>query len=89
VRLSPKALAAFVAAVVAISATVIQPWEGTEYVGYADVVGITTACTGHTGPEVVLGKRYDEYQCDKWFKQDIQIAVNGVMGCVNAPMAVN
>jgi len=68
VRLSPKALASFVAAVVALSATVIRPWEGSEPVAYSDVVGVTTACTGHTGPEVVLGKYYDEYQCEKWFR---------------------
>lgn len=73
-KLSPKALAAFTAAVLAVAGAFVRPWEGTEYVGYSDVVGVTTACVGHTGPEVVLGKRYDEYQCEKWFKRDIAIA---------------
>ncbi len=73
-RLSPKALAAFTAAVVAAAAAFTQPWEGTVYEGYSDVVGIKTACTGHTGPEVVLGKHYDDYQCNLWFHRDIAIA---------------
>lgn len=73
-KANPRVLAGFMAAVVAAAAAFTQPWEGTEYVGYSDVVGVTTACTGHTGPEVVLGKVYDKYQCDKWFKRDIQVA---------------
>jgi lysozyme len=68
---SPKLAAAFLAAVVAAAAAFTQPWEGTVYVGYQDVVGVTTACTGHTGPEVVLGRVYSQYQCDLWFKRDL------------------
>lgn len=67
-RLSPKIIGGTVATLLATSMAFVQPWESTVYVGYADVVGINTACTGHTGPEVVLGRRYDHYQCEKWFK---------------------
>lgn len=56
---------------------------------YSDVVGVTTACTGHTGPDVVLGKHYDAYQCDKWFKQDIARASAYVFQCITAPLTVN
>lgn len=73
-RPNSKVVGGFLAAVIAAAAAFTQPWEGTVYEGYQDVVGIATACTGHTGPEVVLGKVYSQYQCDLWFKRDIGIA---------------
>ncbi|MBB3227013.1 GH24 family phage-related lysozyme (muramidase) [Luteibacter sp. Sphag1AF] len=89
-RPNPKIIGGSLAAVVAVSMAFIKPWEGVRHVAYSDVVGITTACTGHTGPEVILGKYYDEYQCDAWFKRDITIAASGVASCVNrAPLTVN
>lgn len=86
---SRKVTGGFAAAVIAVAMAFTQPWEGTEPVAYSDVVGVTTACTGHTGPEVVLGKRYDAYQCDKWFKQDIAKASGYVFQCIKVPLTVN
>lgn len=70
-RPNPKIIGGTLAAVIAAAMAFVQPWEGSEPVAYSDVVGVTTACTGHTGPEVVLGRYYDEYQCEKWFRRDI------------------
>lgn len=80
---------AFLAAVIALSAWFVQPWEGTEPVGYADIVGVGTACTGHTGPDVVVGKRYTAEQCKAWFESDLGIAATGVDRCVTRPMLVH
>lgn len=75
------------ALVIAISAWFVEPWEGTELTGYADIVNVATACTGHTGAGVVVGKRYTTEQCRAWFESDLGIAATGVDGCVTAPMA--
>jgi lysozyme len=44
--------------------------EGWINVGYHDPVGIPTACAGHTGPEVVVGKRYTDTECAEMLAQD-------------------
>lgn len=38
--------------------------EGREYVAYRDIVGIVTVCDGHTGSDIVWGKRYTDKECD-------------------------
>lgn len=48
-----------------VAIMLVQHWEGTEYVGYADVVGIATYCTGVTGPGAVVGKRYTKEECEE------------------------
>lgn len=81
-KVNPRVIGGFVAAVIAAAAAFTQPWEDTVYVGYSDVVGVTTACTGHTGPEVVLGRVYSQYQCDLWFEQDLRVAAGYVLKCI-------
>lgn len=34
--------------------------EGRRYVAYRDVVGVLTVCDGHTGADIILGKRYSD-----------------------------
>lgn len=34
--------------------------EGREYTAYRDVVGVITVCDGHTGSDIVWGKRYTD-----------------------------
>jgi lysozyme len=74
------------ALVLAISAWFVGPWEGSEPVGYRDIVGVATACTGHTGPGVVVGKRYTPEQCRAWFESDLGVAATGVDACIAPPM---
>ena len=74
------------ALVIAISAWFVEPWEGTKLTGYNDIVKVATACTGHTGDGVVVGKTYTAEQCREWFESDLGIAATGVDGCVTAPM---
>ena len=83
------AVGGLLAAVIALSAWFVAPWEGTEPVGYADIVGVGTACTGHTGPDVQIGKRYSDEQCREWFESDLGIAATGVDRCVTQPMKVH
>lgn len=54
----------------AIAIPVIGTYEGTVNVGYRDPVGIPTSCTGHTGPEVVVGRRYSDTECARQLAED-------------------
>ncbi|MFV4850518.1 lysozyme [Citrobacter freundii] len=46
--------------------------EGREYTPYRDVVGIVTVCDGHTGSDIVWGKRYTDKECDALTRRDIR-----------------
>lgn len=45
--------------------------EGREYVPYRDVVGVLTVCDGHTGSDIVPGKRYSDAECDALTRGDL------------------
>jgi lysozyme len=64
-RSNKAALVALVGApAAAIALMLTQHWEGTKYIGYADVIGKATYCTGVTGPGAVIGKHYTRVECD-------------------------
>lgn len=46
--------------------------EGREYIPYQDVVGVWTVCDGHTGPDIIKGKRYTDRECDALTKADLK-----------------
>lgn len=61
-----KALVALIGAPAALVASMlVSHWEGTKYVGYNDVVGVATYCTGVTGPDAVVGRKYTKDQCEE------------------------
>ncbi|MGA4534051.1 lysozyme [Citrobacter braakii] len=45
--------------------------EGREYLAYLDVVGELTVCDGHTGPDIIPGKRYTDKECDALTRKDL------------------
>ena len=45
--------------------------EGREYVAYRDVGGVLTICDGHTGPDIIPGKRYTDKECDALTRKDL------------------
>lgn len=45
--------------------------EGREYYPYEDVVGVLTVCDGHTGPDIVKGRRYSDKECDVLTRNDL------------------
>ncbi|HGW3647995.1 MULTISPECIES: lysozyme [unclassified Citrobacter] len=45
--------------------------EGREYVAYRDVVGVITVCDGHTGSDIIPGKRYSDKECDALTRKDL------------------
>ncbi len=77
------------AVVLAVCAPFVVKWEGNESVGYKDVIGIATACIGHTGPEVVVGKRYTAEECHQFFASDIGRTATAIDACIHVPLRTN
>lgn len=55
--------------------------EGTVLRGYADPIGIITACTGHT-KTAILGRPYTPQECETLLLQDLLAHAEPVVRCV-------
>lgn len=58
-----KIAAAVGGGAIAIATVLIPQLEGVEYKAYKDIGGVWTVCNGITGPDVIIGKVYTEYEC--------------------------
>ncbi len=75
------------AAVLALAGALIVKWEGGgHYEPYIDAVGILTVCYGHTGPDVIKGRKYTKAECDVLLTQDMAEANADVRRCIPVPM---
>lgn len=83
------AVAGVAALAILITAWFVKPWEGDAPTGYRDIVNVATACYGHTGRDVVVGKTYSRQQCQDWLESDVGIAVEGADRCVTTPLKAN
>lgn len=68
--MTPAGRVAAVLAAAALVAPSVALHEGWLKVGYADPVGIPTACAGHTGG-VQIGRRYSDDECMALLGQDL------------------
>ncbi len=68
-------------AVAAIATAIAIPAEGLRQFAYYDPPGILTTCFGHTGPDVVIGKKYSLEECKALLTEDMMEAVNAVEKC--------
>lgn len=57
----------------------IQGFEGTKFSVYHDIGNVLTVCSGHTGPDVTVGKVYTPAQCQSLTEHDATIAAKGVL----------
>jgi lysozyme len=76
------------AAAVALATPLIMAWEGDGgRIGYLDVVRVPTACWGHTGSGVIVGRRYSSAECAAFLDGDLRAHADGVARClsVDAP----
>lgn len=71
-----------IAAATAIATAIAVPAEGLRQFAYYDPPGILTVCYGHTGPDVIKGKKYSIPECDKYLNDDMRAAINTVERCV-------
>ncbi len=76
-------LAAGVAAAVALATPLIMAWEGDgDRIGYLDIVRVPTACWGHTGTGVVVGRRYSSAECRAFLDGDVRRHADGIARCI-------
>lgn len=65
----------------ALAAAIATPAEGLRQLAYYDPPGILTVCRGHTGPDVVKGRKYSLAECDAFMTEDMKKAVAAVDRC--------
>lgn len=81
-------IAVGVAAVLALTALFVQPWEGRRHTPYYDIVGVLTVCDGHTGKDIEQ-RIYSDAECDAFLKADLAIANSYVRKCIARPLTTN
>lgn len=69
------------AAAMALAVAIAGPAEGLRQWAYRDPVGILTVCEGHTGPDVVAGKKYSLAECRALMTADMTKAIDQVDRC--------
>ncbi|KGH22978.1 lysozyme [Comamonas testosteroni] len=80
-----KFIAIVGAGAAALAVPLVQHYEGTVFSTYRDPVGIITACTGHTGPELKMGQTYTREQCEEMLYKDLAKHADA-LSCVRAPL---
>lgn len=86
---SKARIAAIVGAgVLALAAPIITHFEGVEHETYFDIVGIPTICYGHT-KTAVPGMTATPEQCERLLRDDMQMALSGLVDCVYAELEPN
>lgn len=73
------------AGAVALAVPLVVHFEGTVLRTYKDPIGILTSCTGHTGPELMMGQTWTQEQCDQQLYGDL-LKHAAALDCVKAPM---
>lgn len=78
-----KTLAAVIGAPAAALLLVMVPQlEDTKRDPYLDIVKVPTVCTGHTGPEVVMGVRKTDAECAALLDGDLVKAATPLVACM-------
>lgn len=66
----------------ALATAIAIPAEGLRQYAYYDPPGILTVCYGHTGADVVKGKKFNMDACKALLNQDMTAAIDTVERCV-------
>lgn len=73
-----KIIAAMGGGAIVIAAVLLKPLEDTIHDPYLDVVGVPTVCTGHTGPDIIMGKTYTDAECQALLNKDLRNVANQI-----------
>ncbi|SEL08747.1 lysozyme [Kosakonia sacchari] len=73
------------AGALAIAGTMIPELEGVRYAPYYDVAGVLTVCYGHTGRDIIPGKKYTETECRDLLQKDLVPFASSVERSVKVP----
>ena len=74
------------AAAAALAISTVTFYESTVQRTYRDPIGIVTACTGHTGPELQMGQTFTREQCDDMLAKDL-LQHAAALDCIKTPLA--
>lgn len=66
------------AAAALATTALIKPWESRVYFAYKGVDNIWSVCDGHTGPDIIIGKKYSDQECDQLLARDVAEAARNV-----------
>lgn len=77
------------AAVLAVASPCVAYYEGMVPHTYADPIGIPTICYGHTGTDVVPGRKATPMECQALLEQDLGEALRALDQCVRVPVEVH
>lgn len=83
-----RVAAGAIAAVLALAASIVKPWEGKRNQPYRDVVGVSTVCYGHTAPDIEE-RRYSDAECEAFLVRDVSAANIAVRTCIHVTMTTN
>ena len=70
-----------IAAATALATALAIPAEGLRQFAYRDPPGILTVCYGHTGSDVVAGRKYSLAECNQFLTDDMRTAIDIVERC--------
>lgn len=73
------------ASALTLAGVMIPELEGVRYTPYHDVAGVLTVCYGHTGKDIVPGKKYTPVQCRKMLDKDLLPFSQAVARAVKVP----
>ncbi|WP_428719148.1 lysozyme [Undibacterium curvum] len=73
------------ASAAALVVPLVVSYEGTILHSYRDPIGIVTACTGHTGPELRMGQQFTQEQCQQMLEADLLKHASD-LDCIKAPL---
>lgn len=88
-NLRNKLIAVAVGGAIAIATVFLGGKDGVEgrvYEPYKDVAGVWTVCDGHTGTDIIKGKKYTDRECDRLLMQDLQPVKKAVDGLVKVQL---
>ena len=80
-----KLIATIGGAAVVLAVPLVQKYEGTVLRSYRDPIGIITACTGHTGPELKMGQTFTRQHCEDMLYADLNKHA-AALDCIKRPM---
>ncbi|WP_305798049.1 lysozyme [Kosakonia sp. MUSA4] len=73
------------ASAITIAGVMIPDLEGVRYTPYHDVAGVLTVCYGHTGRDIIPGKKYTETECRALLQKDLVPFAQSVDRSVKVP----
>ena len=73
------------ASALTLASVIVPELEGVRYTPYYDVVGMLTVCYGHTGKDIVPGKKYTPGECQAMLDKDLQPFAHAVERAVTVP----